>query len=88
MRNLLKHKEGNAAIVGGLVGILVVIIIGIFVYGEIAGSINVPDAGVTPAANVNTTAGTVFGLAPIVAIVIIASMILGIVANFGKSRSV
>jgi len=87
MRNLLKHKEGNAAIVGGLVGILVVII-GIFVYGEIAGSINVPDAGVTPAANVNTTAGTVFGLAPIVAIVIIASMILGIVANFGKSRSV
>lgn len=50
-------NNGFAAAVGGVIAILVSIIVGILVYYKIAGSINgLPAAGVTAAANVNTTA--------------------------------
>jgi hypothetical protein len=61
---------------------------GILVYYKIAGSINgMPAAGVTAAANVNTTANTVFQLMPIVAIVVIAGIILAVVMGFGKAQA-
>jgi hypothetical protein len=79
------NEHGYAAMVGAVVAVLVSIIVGILVYYKIAGSINgLPAAGVTAAANVNTTANTVFTLAPIVGIVMIAGIILAIVTNFGR----
>ena len=86
MRQLMKDKLGNAAMVGGLVAILVVIVIGLLVFTEISGSINTGSAdGIAAHANVNTTAQTVFTLAPIVAVVLVASIILAVVTGFGKS---
>ena len=80
--------RGFAAAVGGVIGVLVSIVVGILVYYKIAGSINgLPAAGVTAAANVNTTANTVFTLAPIVDIVLIAGIILAVVMGFGKSTA-
>ena len=88
MRSLLKDESGFAAAVGGVIAILVSIIVGILVYYKIAGSINgLPAAGVTAAANVNTTANTVFTLAPIVAIVTIAGIILAVVMGFGRQQA-
>lgn len=85
LRKLNEH--GYAAMVGAIIAVLVSIIVGILVYYKIAGSINgLPAAGVTAAANVNTTANTVFTLAPIVGIVLIASVILGVVASFGAKQ--
>lgn len=55
---------------------------------KIAGSINgLPAAGVTAAANVNTTANTIFTLMPIVGIVTIAGIILAVVMGFGRQQA-
>jgi uncharacterized membrane protein YjgN (DUF898 family) len=71
-------------VVGVLVAVLVTIVIGLLVFTEISGSITIGSAdGITAHANVNTTAQTVFTLAPIVAIVLVASLILGVVMTFG-----
>ena len=79
------NDNAYAGMVGAVIAVLVSIIVGILVYYKIAGSINgLPAAGVTAAANVNTTANTVFTLAPIVGIVMIAGIILAIVTNFGR----
>ena len=81
-------NNGFAVAVGGVIAVLVSIVVGLLVYYKIAGSINgLPAAGVTAAANVNTTANTVFTLAPIVAIVMIAGIILAVVMGFGKSSA-
>ena len=80
--------SGFAAAVGGVIAILVSIIVGILVYYKIAGSINgLPGAGVTAAANVNTTANTIFTLMPIVGIVTIAGIILAVVMGFGRQQA-
>ena len=67
MFNLRKMKDsGSAGMVGAVISVLVTVVIGLIVYYKIAASINgLPAAGVTAAANVNTTANTVFTLAPI-----------------------
>ena len=80
-----KADDGYAALIGGVVAVLVTIIIGILVYYKIAASMGITGtAAVAAAANVNTTANTVFTLAPIVGIVMIAGIVLAIVTNFGK----
>ena len=80
------NDKAYAGMVGAVVAVLVSIIVGILIYYKIAGSITgLPDAtAVAAAANVNTTANTVFTLAPIVGIVMIAGIILAIVTNFGR----
>lgn len=87
MRKL--NENAYAGMVGAVVAVLVSIIVGILVYYKIAGSVSLPSGtagvgAVTAAANVNTTASTVFTLAPIVGIVMIAGIILAIVTNFGR----
>ena len=77
--------NGSASAVGAVISVLVAIIIGILVYYKIAGQMTgMSAAGVTAAAGVNTTANTVFTLMPIIAIVLIASIILAVVTNFGR----
>lgn len=75
--------------VGLIVGILVVISIGLLVFYEISAAVLLTDAdGIAVQADVNTTANTVFTLAPIVAIVLIAGIILGVVTRFGGAGGV
>lgn len=88
LRNIVNNQQGYAAMVGAIIAVMVSILVGIMVYYKIAGQINgLPAAGVTAASNVNTTANTVFTLAPIVGIILIASVILGVVAHFGSGPS-
>jgi len=87
MKSLLKDDNAWAQYVGAIVAILVVIVVGLVVYYKIAGSINgLPAAGVTAAANVNTTANSVFTLAPITALVLIAGVIIGAILMFAGGR--
>lgn len=70
--------------VGGLVAIFVIIVIGAFLYFEIG--YNIPTGSTTGATimtQLNSTAATVFSLAPIVGIVAIASIMIGIITRFG-----
>ena len=83
----LKDKHGFAGAVGAVLSVLVIVLVGLLVYYKVAGSINgLPAAGVTAAANINTTANTVFSLAPIIAIVMIAGIILAVVMGFGRGK--
>lgn len=88
MKSLRESNQAYASLVGGVIAVLVSIIVGLMIYYKIAGSINgLPAAGVTAASNVNSTANTVFTLAPIVAIVMIAGVILAVVTGFGRGST-
>ena len=90
LRSLLKQKADNAyaALIGGVVAVLVTILVGILVYYKIAGSMGLTGTqAVAAGAAVNTTASTVFTLSPIIGIVMIASIILMIVTRFGSGPS-
>ena len=83
-----KANDGYAALIGGVVAVLVTILVGILVYYKIAGSMGITGtAAIAAAANVNTTANTVFTLSPIIGIVMIAGIILAIVTRFGQGPS-
>ena len=87
MRSLLKDNNAWAQYIGAVVAVLVVCVVGLVVYYKIAGSINgLPAAGVTAAANVNTTANSVFTLAPITALVLIAGIIIGAIVMFAGGK--
>ena len=94
MRNLKKfwnNQDGDVKMIGAVVGILVTMIVAILVFYNIAGSIDVTDIDSgftgTPAANatdaVMTQAETFWSVAPIIAIVIVAVVILGYVSRIG-----
>lgn len=81
---LRMDNKADARMVGMVVAILVVIVIGILVFWNVSDSIDIDSSdGQTVHSDVNSTAETVFTLAPIVAIVVIASIILGVVTSFG-----
>jgi len=85
MRTLFKDNQADVRMIGGVVGILVTLIIAVLVFYNIAASIDPVeidenfDAG-SPAANAtNATifqAETFFSIAPILAIVVVAVVIL------------
>ena len=87
LRKLLKKGDANAALVGGVISVMITILVCIIIYFKISVSINGLGAnGSAVAENVNTTASTVFTLAPIIAIVMIAGVILAVVMGFGRSN--
>ena len=91
VKPFLKDEEADAKMVGAVVGILVTIIIAVLVFYNIAGSINAStidsDLTGTPAQNATDDtldqAATFFQIAPIIAIVIVAVVILGYVSRIG-----
>ena len=81
---LKKSDNAYARMVGGLVALLITIIVGILVYWQISGGITLTsDTANTSRDGVNTMATTVFGLLPIIAIVVIGSILIGLVIGFG-----
>jgi len=85
MKAFLKNKFGYTGMVGGLVALLITIIVGILVYWQLSGSITLTsDSANTSRDGVNTMASTVFSLLPIIALVVVASIILAVVMGFGK----
>lgn len=71
-----------------VLAVLVTILVGILIYYKVAGSMGIPSAGAAAATAVNNTANSVFTLAPIIGIVMIAGIILGIVMRFGRGDMV
>jgi len=89
--SLRKNNEADVKMVGAVVGILVTLIIAVLVFYNIAGSIDTTtiDADLTGTPSANATdstldqAATFFSVAPIIAIVIVAVVILGYVSRIG-----
>ncbi|MBW2003754.1 MAG: hypothetical protein JRI72_03945 [Deltaproteobacteria bacterium] len=83
-RQLRTEKSGYTQVVGGLIALLVTIGVGALVFWEIIDSFE----GTSDAANdsMNATedmASTVFELLPIIALVVVAAIIIGIVVKMG-----
>jgi len=85
MRTLLDNDKADVRMIGGVVGILVTLIIAVLVFYNIAGSIDASDlddefTGHTPVSNstnnVLDQSATFFTIAPIIAIVVVAVVIL------------
>ena len=91
LASFVKNEEADVRMVGAVVGILVTIIIAILVFYNIAGSIDTTgvDADLTGTPSLNATnavldqAATFFSIAPIIAIVVVAVVILGYVSRIG-----
>ena len=89
---LRDDTRGYAAAIGGIVALLISVLIIVMVYWKISTpvsdamtAINVAHPGISHQVmnNTNNTANGVFTLAPIIAYVIIAGIILGIIMRFG-----
>ena len=95
MKSLLKNDEADVKMVGAVVGILVTLIIAVLVFYNIAGSIDTTtiDASLTGTPAKNATddtldqAATFFQIAPIIAIVVVAVVILSYVGRIGAQIS-
>ena len=91
-----QNRDADAGMIGAIVALLVSIIIGVLIWYKISGAIFVGGwftgtgtgrSGALASANAtNATASTVWALMPIVAIVLVASVILGIVMTFGRGQ--
>jgi len=86
-KNIRQDNGGYTKIVGGLVALLLTIIVGVMVYWEVSDSITLSSDDANDTRNeTNDMATTVFNLLPIVALVIVAGIILGVVLGFGGKR--
>jgi hypothetical protein len=92
MRQILsKNTHAQMGMVGAAVGLLITLIIAVLIYYNIAASMDTTaiDAKLpgTPAGNattaINNQASTFFTIAPIVAIVIVAVVVIGYVQRIG-----
>lgn len=92
-RSFKEDTSGFAKIMGGLVALLVAILVGVLVFWELNDGLDYTINGEMPgnpratANSTNTTAGTIFSLLPIAAIVVVASIILAVVTRFGAGGS-
>ena len=77
-------KTGYARVVGGLVALLITIIAGVLVFWEFNDAVTLGSAAANTSRNATTSmASTVFGLLPLIALVVVASIILSVVMGFG-----
>jgi len=79
-----RNDKGYMSAVGSLVGLLLTIIIGVLVFWEVSDAIQMKSEEANESKNKTTDmASTVFGLLPIVALVVVAAIILGVILGFG-----
>jgi len=98
MRKLLNHKHASVAMVGGAIGLLITLIISVLIfYSMLASSpsLPAPAAGASSyykalqnqsenaSSTISSQASTFFTIAPIVAIVIVAVVVIGYVQRIG-----
>ena len=88
-KGLKEDKAGTmyAGLVGGLIALLVVIGVGAMIFYQITdnfeGTSNESNDTIDEAQEMGTT---VFGLLPIIALVLVASIIIGVVMTMGTGR--
>lgn len=85
------RAEGPASMVGVVVAGLVSIIVGVLIWYKINGAVT-SGTGTTPAIRAlyngsNASASTVWTLFPIVAVVVVASIVLAVVMGFGRQQA-
>jgi len=86
-KNFKQDTSGYTKIVGGLVALLLTIIIGVLVFWEVNDSIDLSSDDANTSRNETTDmASTVFSLLPLVALVVVASIILAVVMGFGGGK--
>jgi len=92
VKSLIKDNHADVKMIGAVVGILITLIIAVLVFYNVAGGIDTTsidaDLTGTPSANATTDtldqAATFFQIAPIIAIVVVAVVILGYVSKIGS----
>ena len=85
-RSFKENKAGYTQVVGGLVALLLTIIVGVLVFYQVSDSIDLSSDSANASKNDTTDmAETVFTLLPIVALVVVAAIILGVILGFGGS---
>jgi hypothetical protein len=83
-----KNNKGYVKVVGGLVALLIMIIIGVLVFWEVNDAIDLSSDDANDSRNTTTDmATTVFGLLPLIALVVVAAIILGIILAFGSGKA-
>jgi len=86
-RGIKDDKAAYTKVVGGLVALLLTIIIGVLVFWETSDAIDLSSDTANNSKNDTTDmAETVFTLLPIVALVIVAAIILGVILGFGGKQ--
>ena len=84
MRKLLKNQEAYTKVVGGLIALLVTIGVGALVFWEITDNFEGSSAEANESMeSTEDMASTVFDLLPIIALVVVAAIIIGIVVKMG-----
>ena len=84
LRSFGKNEAADTAMIGGVIGILITLIIAVLVFYNVAGNIDTTsidaDFSGTPSANATEAvldqAATFFTIAPIIAIVVVAVVVL------------
>jgi len=80
----VSDNSGFTQVVGGLIALLVTISVGALVFWEISDNFEGGSAEANESmAEVDDMATTVFDLLPIVALVVVASIVIGIVVKMG-----
>ncbi len=87
--NLFKGKSsGQLAVLGAVIGFVVIaitLIIGVRVFSDVEGTINIVDTTAnTTATNVINQTYSAFELAAVILVVIVAAVILGVLVRFGQ----
>ena len=87
--NLFKGKSsGQLAVLGAVFGFVVIaitLIIGVRVFSDVEGTINIVDTTAnTTATNVINQTYSAFELAAVILVVIVAAVILGVLVRFGQ----
>ena len=86
--NLLEKDKGQLAVLGAVIGFVVIaitLIIGVRVFSDVEGTINIVDTTAnTTATNVINQTYSSFELAAVILVVIVAAVILGVLVRFGQ----
>jgi len=87
--NLLQKDKGQLAVLGAVIGFVVIaitLIIGVRVFSDVEGTINLAagSAANSTATNVINQTYSSFELAAVILVVIVAAVILGVLVRFGQ----
>lgn len=86
-KSLPSDRAAYTQVVGGLVALMLTIIIGVLVFWEVSDSIDLESDDANASKNETLDmATTVFSLLPLIALVVVASIILAVVMGFGGGR--
>ena len=83
-RKLCRNNDGYVKVVGALIALLVTIGVGALVFWEITDNFEGSSTEANESiAETESMASTVFGLLPIIALVVVAAIIIGVVVTMG-----